>query len=294
MSLIKKGVKAIGKTVGKAVKGVANFVADHWKPLVLVGLSVFTMGMATVGFTGFSGAMSAANGGFGGFMSAVGSTMYAGVTALGGTLGLTSGAAGTAAAQGGVPGVGLFGGRLAAALGSKTAQAGIASQLPGQAVTNAAGVTATGIGAAPTSVNGPYSPGIGAPTTSGLSGLGQAALIATAGNAVAGYATAKAAEPPRERGFWGVDVRNRNDRSADVPFTDPRVTQPSQFTPAAPAGPPAPAAPSIPASAATPAGVNVPVTGAPLTPQQQYELQLLGMARNNGLMSMPWAAPQGV
>lgn len=82
MSFIKKGLKKIW-----------NFVKKYWKEIVMVAAIVFTAGIATVGVAGFSAAMAAGGGGVGGFFSAVGSTMWAGVTATAGSMGLGSGAA---------------------------------------------------------------------------------------------------------------------------------------------------------------------------------------------------------
>ena len=229
MSIIKKGIKA----VGKVVKGVTKFVKKHWKVIAIVALSVFTMGIATVGFAGFSGAMAAAGGGFGGFMSAVGSTMWAGVTALGGTLGLGSGASGAAAAAGNVTGAGLFSGHAAAALGSTSAKAGIAAQAAakagvtplmanvGTALTGSAIPSASSLSpmiAPASSVVPPMAAPVAASTVApavaptaarGLSGLGQAALITTGGQMLAGWAAGKAAEEEDPRGFWGVDLTGK-------------------------------------------------------------------------------------
>ena len=263
------------------VKGAVNFVKKHWKTLVIVGLTVFSMGVASSGWGAFTQAIGEFGGGFGGFMQVVGSTMYSGLTALGGTLSIGQGAAGTVAKLGGVQGTGLFGGHLAAALGSNVAKAGIASQLGGAA---GPGVTLTGIGAAPTATT--VGEGVGAKAGTGLFGsdMAKAALITTGGNMLSGYAAGKASEPPKQRGFWGVDVQNRNDRSGDVVF-DPGAVPLSSFTPPTPAASAQPAAPVVPA-------VGQPAAGAPMTPQQLYQLQLL-VAQQGGLMNQPWAVPQG-
>lgn len=112
MSAIKKGVKKIGK-----------FVKKHWKTIALVAAGVFTAGIATVGVAGFTGAMSAAGGGLTGFLSATGSTLWAGATSIAGTLGIGSGAQGTAAAYGAAAGHGgtLTTGALAQSLGFTSA-----------------------------------------------------------------------------------------------------------------------------------------------------------------------------
>lgn len=76
MSFVKKAVKKVFKVVKKVVKSKAFKIA------AIVGLSLFTAGIAAGGFAGFSAAMSAASAagasGLGSFFSAVGTT-----TALG-------------------------------------------------------------------------------------------------------------------------------------------------------------------------------------------------------------------
>ena len=247
MSFIKKGIETVG-----------SFIKKHWKPIVIVAVSVFAMGLATVGFEGFSGAMGAADGGFGGFMSAVGSTMYAGVTAAAGTLGLGSGAAGTAAQYGGVEGAGLFSGHLAAALGSDSAQAGIAAQLATNAGAPGPGVALTGLGPAKTASTAPMpsgAPPVGGVTPPGTqitmppggspqppantgflgSDLAKAALITTAGSAASGFFAGKMAEEDDPLGYWGVDLTGEGN---DVP--PPLYQQqppPNLFPSAAPQAP---------------------------------------------------------
>ena len=286
MSILKKGLKA----VKKVVKGAVKFVKKHWKAIVIVGLVVFTMGIATVGFAGFAGAMSAASAGgasgFGAFMSAVGSTMYAGVTAGLGTLGIGSGAAGSAAAAGGVEGVGLFGGHLAAALGSNSAQAGIAAQTAASAGAPSAGVTLAGLGAPASATTAPLmsGPAVGAvpapgaslitpavtggpaaapAASAGLFGgdLAKAALITTGGNAIAGWAAGKAAEEDDPLGYWGVDLTGKG---GDVA---PPVFQP-------------PAAPNLYPSAAQAPQVMAPMPPVPglmnVQPQSPYPVDQWG------------------
>ena len=201
-----------------------------WKTIVLVGLSVFTMGLATVGFAGFSGAMAAAGGGFGGFMSAVGSTMYAGATAALGSIGIGSGAQGAAAIAGGVEGVGLMGGHLAATLGSESAKAGIAAQTAGMVPGTASfvGPSATLAGSSPTAA-----PTLTAGATEatkqaaaqsvkdaavkevakkGMGDFTKAALVTTGGGMLSGLAQAKMMEEEKPKALWGVPLRGKEAR----------------------------------------------------------------------------------
>lgn len=123
-------VKGIGKAVKGIVKGVAHFVKKYWKVIVIAAAIVFTAGIATVGVAGFSSAMAAAGGGFGGFMSAVGSTMVAGVASIGGSLGIGQGV--TASTAGG-------------AFASAPVMAGVSS---GAGLTLGTGAAAQGLGLA--------------------------------------------------------------------------------------------------------------------------------------------------
>lgn len=91
--------------VKKTLKKAWNFVKKNWKTIVLVAAVAFTAGVATIGFAAFSGVT-----GVGSFMSAVGSTMWAGVAGTMGTMGIGQGAAvpaGSALAEAGVTHVGL-------------------------------------------------------------------------------------------------------------------------------------------------------------------------------------------
>lgn len=128
MSFIKKGLKKIW-----------NFVKKYWKEIVIVAAVVFTAGIATVGVAGFSAAMTAAGGGAGGFFSAVGSTMWAGVTATAGSMGIGSGASGTAASLAGVTGqgVGAAAGWGAAGKGLGMTATEVGANLAAQGVTPA-------------------------------------------------------------------------------------------------------------------------------------------------------------
>lgn len=142
----------------KAVKGVVKFVKKYWKVIVIAAAVIFTAGIATVGVAGFSSAMAAAGGGFAGFMSAVGSTMVAGVVSIGGTFGIGSGVtASTAggafaaapavvgATASGAAGATLLNGAAAQYLGfAKAAKAGAAAFKAGAAGAKAAGATAAG------------------------------------------------------------------------------------------------------------------------------------------------------
>lgn len=92
--------------VKKVVRGIVDFVKKYWKEIVIVAAVVFTAGVATIG--GWSAFTTVA--GEQGFMSAIGSTMWAGVTGTAGSMGIGSGASGQAAALTGKTGMGLGGG----------------------------------------------------------------------------------------------------------------------------------------------------------------------------------------
>jgi hypothetical protein len=158
MSFIKKGLQKAW-----------DFVKKYWVQIVMVAAIVFTAGIATVGVAGFSAAMAAGGGGVGGFFTAVGSTMWAGVTATAGTIGIGQGAAvgagtnfaaagiaggashvGLGAAMGAGGGYGLGAAGKAAAAQAAAAKAGVAVE-----ASSAIGVEGTGInvGAQETSRN---------------------------------------------------------------------------------------------------------------------------------------------
>lgn len=172
--------------IKKAVKKVWNFVKKHWKEIVMVAAIVFTAGIATVGMAGFQAAMAAGGGGIGGFFSAVGSTMWAGVTATAGSMGIGSGAAvgagtpfaaagigggaahvglGAAMGAGGGFGLGAAGkAASAAAMSSAAEQAAVAGMIPAGGI----GVEGTGIGVG----SAAYEAGAGAAATVPSAGAG--------------------------------------------------------------------------------------------------------------------------
>jgi hypothetical protein len=298
MSIIKKGIKAIGKVVKKVV----SFVKDYWKEIVVVGLSVFTAGLATVGFAGFSGAMAAAGGGFGGFMSAVGSTLYAGVGAIGATFGIGPGAQGTAAAWGGAEGASLFSGsHLAAALGSDTAAASIASQqaalmpagmhgpaaaLAGAATGPQAAVGNVASGAASQTLAGGAAAPPAAPATAKtgfFSGdLAKAALITTGGQMLSGYMQGKALEEDEPLAFWGVDLRS--DEAQGKEDVDEEDRMYAELIPE-------PGAAYTPPQVATPYGPDVEAMNvAPVGPVQSYG-PYTPPTQQHGLMDVSYRPP---
>ena len=73
--------------VKKTLKKVWGFVKKYWKEIAMVAAIAFTAGVATIGFAAFSGVS-----GIGGFMGAVGQTMWAGVAATAGSMGIGGGA----------------------------------------------------------------------------------------------------------------------------------------------------------------------------------------------------------
>lgn len=152
-------IKGIGHAIKKVVKGVAHFVKKYWKVIVIAAAIVFTCGIATVGLAGFSAASAAAGGGFGGFMSAVGSTMVAGVASIGGSIGIGSGVTASTA-----------GGAFAAA----PVMAGVSS---GAGLTLGTGAAAQGLGLAAST----YAPAATA-ANAGVAGAAGAAGGATTGS----------------------------------------------------------------------------------------------------------------
>jgi hypothetical protein len=127
MSFVGKAVKKVFK-VSKKIWSTAGKVArkawgNKWVRIAaIVGLSVFTAGIATGGFAAFGAASAAAGGGVSGFFSAVGTTMATGwgsITAsVGGLFGAAPagtggiiGGTGTTVVSGGAgPSVGAIGG----------------------------------------------------------------------------------------------------------------------------------------------------------------------------------------
>lgn len=99
MSFVKKAVKKVFKGVKKVVKKTVSFAkrvvkSDWFKIAAVVGLSLFTAGVASGGFV-------ASTGGIGGFFSSVGATMSNGWTAITSTV---TGMFGPGAASGTVAG----------------------------------------------------------------------------------------------------------------------------------------------------------------------------------------------
>lgn len=185
----------IFKFTKKMFKKSIDFVKKYWKAIVITAAVVFTAGIATVGLSGFAGAMG--SGGIGGFMSAVGSTMYAGAGAIAGSFGLGYGAQGAAAIAGNVQGVSLGGGHLAAALGSKSAAAGIAAQAAAKGAATPllstltaaqGGAAAAAGGATSSSLASAFSPTLaaGAAPTAGTFAAGASPLAANVGAGAAG------------------------------------------------------------------------------------------------------------
>ena len=120
--------------VKKLVKGAVKFVKKKWKAIAVAAAVVFTAGIASVGVAGFMTAAS--GGGITGALSAVGSTMAAGASAIGASLGITTAAAPAAGAAAG--GSSLVGAGL-------TVPSGLASSLAAAAPA-ATGSLATGAG----------------------------------------------------------------------------------------------------------------------------------------------------
>ena len=100
----------------KAARKIVDFIKEYWVEIAVVALVVFTAGVATIG--GWGAFTTVAN--TQGFMSAIGSTMWAGVTGTAGSMGIGTGAKGAAAAQ-----MSVSGGGLGAGLGWGTAGKGL-------------------------------------------------------------------------------------------------------------------------------------------------------------------------
>ena len=122
MSFIKKGLKKVW-----------GFVKKHWVKIVMVAAIAFTAGIATIGVAGFQAALATGN-----IFTAVGSTMWAGVTGIGASMGIGSGPGVGAAWGGGQAGMGYGVAATAPAGGSIVSTgAGMSVNLPGAA----AGIT---------------------------------------------------------------------------------------------------------------------------------------------------------
>jgi hypothetical protein len=194
MSFVKKAVKAVfkhtKKTIKKSLKIGKKLWSNKWfRIAAIIALSVFTMGVATVGFGAFAGV-----GSIGGFFGAVGTTMSVGMgTITGGLIGATGlGGAGAGAGAAAGAGGGLLGtaGASSAAVGTNiigtagigigtgvtgaTAAAGTALSAGAQAAALTAGqIAASGIGAG--------AAGLGV-AGSGLAGLAGDVAVDTAVN----------------------------------------------------------------------------------------------------------------
>lgn len=130
--------------VKKAVKKVGKFIKRYWKQIVIAAAVVFTAGLATVGTAGFASAAATAGGGMGGALSAAGSTMVAGVQAIGGVMGMGKGV--NMAAFGGAGQATLGTGAAAQAMGM-----GMNSGVTTAAQANAAGIPSAALGGGPPS-----------------------------------------------------------------------------------------------------------------------------------------------
>ena len=84
MSSVVKGLK-------KAAKSVGRFAKKYWRQIIVAIAVIYAAGYSTVGKEGFAAAAQEAGGGFGGTMSAAGSTMVAGVSSIGGSMGMGQG-----------------------------------------------------------------------------------------------------------------------------------------------------------------------------------------------------------
>lgn len=241
----------IFKTLKKIRQKTFKFVKKNWVPILAVVAVVFTAGIATVGIAGMSTAYATATaataaGGLGmssfsAAMYVAGSTLWAGATAIAGTVGLGSGASGFVASQAGMQGANLMTGALAAKLGGNVAQVNMANAAANSAGAGGSGLasSAGGVMGMPTGAvskgmskgmesiaskvaananagksllaGGSLSPGAAVPATAGKGVLGQIGTQAalTAG---AGYLTGKFAGDDDPLAYYGV---NMNGKDAD-------------------------------------------------------------------------------
>ena len=186
MSFVGKAVKKVFKTAGKVVSKVGSVAKKVWgnkwgRLAIIIGLSVFTAGLASGGFAAFGASMSAASAGgasgIGAFFSAVGTTMatgYGAITAsvgglFGGGAAAVPGGAGVfsaasqAGALAGTAGTTLAGSTVAAGVTSSALTGGVGSILGGSALAGggAAAAGAAGGGLASSIISGLMSPTIG-------------------------------------------------------------------------------------------------------------------------------------
>ena len=157
--------------VKKLVKGAVKFVKKNWKAIAIAAAVVFTAGIASVGVAGFMTAAS--GGGITGALSAVGSTMAAGASAIGASLGITTAAAPAAGAAAG--GSSLVGAGL-------TVPSGLASSLAAAAPA-ATGSLAAGAGVLAPAAGGLTLAGSGGALSAAASGA--SAIAPTAARAIA-------------------------------------------------------------------------------------------------------------
>jgi len=224
--------------IKKALKKIWEFVKEYWVEIVMVAAIVFTAGIATVGWAAFAEVMAAE-----GLMSAVGSTMWAGVTATAGSMSIGSGASGAAATAGGVQGMGLgaaagWGGSglgLGVTGGEYAANAAALGVAPSSAAINTAnagiaqGLTAAEAEAAGAKVGAGVIKGAAAEEAAVAAGgagmsTGKAMLLQTgltaAGAVASGYAEGKAIEERLAQNIpkaaWGVPTEERGGRSDGV------------------------------------------------------------------------------
>ena len=145
MSFVAKGVKKVFKKVAKVAKKV---VKSKWfKIAVIVGLSIFTAGVASgLGFGAFAGVSSV-----GGFFGAVGTTMSAGWTSIVGGLSAMSGTTATAATTATTANAGVSSG-MGILSGTGNALAAAAAPMPGSVIGAALPMAGTGTAVAGTTL----------------------------------------------------------------------------------------------------------------------------------------------
>ena len=226
-------MSGVVKKIGKGIKKVGKFVKKHWKPIVIGAATLFTGGLATIGFSGLSSAIAA-----NGFWGGLGSTMWAGATSIAGTFGIGSGAAGAAAQAAGMQGATLLTGAGAQAIGlaspglmgPPTAAQAAASNVgtyagPGSSFMGGGGsVFGGGANATQQVTQGLMQSGQNQLTQQqiaqavnqgrgGLMGDVVRAALPSVVQGIGGYFQGRAAEEAsRPLGFWGVDPESNENR----------------------------------------------------------------------------------
>lgn len=232
--------------VKKAVKGIGKFVKKHWKKIVVAAAVVFTAGAAAGGLGAVKGAFASK-----GLLGGIGSTMKAGIGAIGKVAtgqGLGAAKASAQAALGGgsasVASAAGAAGKVAATTSkaattaATTGKAATTAATTGKAATTAATTTGKVAAAAPAKVVAPAAKaataaapvasgagaiapaaagtaGVAAPTAAGgfMNSLGGQMLIGAGINAATALLGGQQQDEQQPLAYWG---RNARDNSGGV------------------------------------------------------------------------------